>query len=886
MRMKPSPTSCLIALLVFAALPAGVPLAAPETSATAQPSWQWAGWGGGGFYYSAVFHPTKDGVIYLGGDVAGMYKSEDHGRNFKLINNGLADYGVFSLAASLTAPDCVYAATVGGLCKSTDGGEHWRLLPETGPKALRITGEKDRSIRCIAVDPANASIVYAGSPAGKVYKSADGGETWKAAYEKSGEQDPPETLRVQFGKVNDAWFGGLWFPFAFPQDVASADCAGFGFNFKGDGTLPQNCYLTLKAGEGATYRSRDLREIFKQTQWGDVTLSAKDFILDPDYAKKNPDKAKAYSGTPDWSAINRLDLACVNSPSNDAVIGKFTRFFFALTRTADGKTYPASAPYQHVVREFSKDKSIQIYSNARVGALQGGAVYSVAVAQKEPSLVIAATDDAGLVISRDAGQTWSAAATPKKASSIAVAPSDPNILYATFFKDGLWKSSDKGQTWQNLTQGFPKDCSLHEVAVSPANPLDVYVIGAAGWNGRFFLSNDGGKTWTDVSKLTPDLEASPTLPKEYTGSAGLSTPKNITINPLNPKELYIAANWRPCHSEDGGRTWTERVRRADISCVFDLRFHKGRTYASAMDEGVLVSEDNGKRWRQLCPLKYDAELSGHYWRLAISDNNGADRIVSTCSPWDTKFPNRVVMSEDGGKTFTRSGAGLPATVPSANTMWGIGYARAMAADPRNPKIFYLGIDGDPSPGKSGGGAFKSEDGGKTWNPLPNQPGSRRMFFGLAVDPTDSNRVYWGACGTGGGLYRSEDAGASWQLVFKNEQWIFNVHLAADGTVYCPGANLWRSTDHGKNWKQITKLPFGARVIVAVETDPTDAKRMWYAATTWGGGSDGGVYETRDSGATWQEITGDLPYRKPLILRYNPDTRELWAAGVCIYKCRR
>ena len=367
---------------------------------------------------------------------------------------------------------------------------------------------------------------------------------------------------------------------------------------------------------------------------------------------------------------------------------------------------------------------------------------------------------------------------------------------------------------------------------------------------------------------------------------GLSAPRNLAINPLNPKELYIAANWRSCLSEDGGHTWAERMQGADISCVYDLRFHKGRTYASAMDEGVLVSEDNGHRWRALWPLKFDQEISGHHWRLAISDNNGVDRIVSTCSPWNSQLPNRVIVSEDGGKTFSRSGAGLPSIVPTANTMWGMGASRAMAADPKNPKTLYLGIDGDPAGGKSGGGVFKSEDGGRTWAALSSQPGSRRMFFGLAVDPTDSKRLYWAACGTGGGLYRSDDCGVSWQYVFKNEQWLFNVHVAADGTVYCPGKNLWRSSDHGKNWKQITKLPFDERLIVAVETDPADAKRIWFAVTTWDGSSNGGVYETRDAGATWQEITGSLPYRKPLLLRYNPDTRDLWAAGVCLFKCRR
>lgn len=857
------------AALLLATLAASLSLAdAPE--------WTWAGWGGGGFYHSAVFHPSKNGTLYMGGDVCGVYKSEDHGRTWRLWNNGLADYGVYSLAVDPTAPDTVYACTEGGLCKSTDGGANWRLLPNTGKKELRITGERNRSVRALAVDPSDGRILYAASPAGKVYKSADGGANWRVSYEKAGEQDTPETLRVQFGKVDQNWHGGIWTETAFPENADPADCAGFGFTFKGDGTTPRDCFLTLKAKHGTPYRSRNLREIFKTTEWRDITLGAKDFTLDPDYAKKNPAKAAAYAGTPDWAAVTRMDFVCVGPLMNDASVGRFTRFYFAFN----------GQPQQRVVKAFATSKAMQTYGNLRLGTPQGGNVYCVAVAQKEPALVLAATDDAGLVLSRDAGKTWRELDTPKKASSVAVAPSDPNIIYATFFKDGVWKSTDKGQTWKTLSQALPKDLSAVEVAVSPANAQDVYLIATAGWNGRFFHSHDGGETWTDSSQLTPDFAANPTLANEHGKTTNLSAPKNIAVNPLDPKELYIAANWRPCHSADGGRTWAERSRGADISCIYDLRFHGGKVYASAMDEGVLMSADNGASWRQLWPLKYDTEIAGHHWRLAVSGSADAPRIVSTCSPWDSKGPNRVVVSDDGGKTFKWVTNGLPANNPHANTMWGTGYPRAMAADPKDPQTLYLGIDGDPSEGKEGGGVFKSTDGGLTWARLPAQPGSRRMFFGLAVDPTDSKRLYWAACGEGGGVYRSEDGGASWQHIFKNETWPFNLHVTADGTVYCPGNNLWRSTDRGQNWKKLTTLPFDGRTIVAVETDPADPKRLWFATTTWGNTAQGGVYETTDGGASWQEITSNLPYRKPLILRYNPATRELWAAGVCLFKCRR
>ncbi len=667
-------------------------VAAPE-------SWTPCGWGGGGFYWCAAFHPTQDGVIYMAGDVNGVYKSEDHGRNWRIVNHGLANYGVYSLAVNRCHPDTVYAATQDGLCKSVDAGKHWELLPRTGPKELRLTGERKKSIRAVAVDPSDSNVVYVASPAGKVFKSTDGGRTWSVVYEE---------------------------------------------------------------------------------------------------------------------------------PVN-------------------------------------------------------GTIYSVAVAAKQPSLVLAATETSGVLISEDAGRTWRAGSTPKKVASVAIAESDANIIFAACFTDGVWKSTDQGRTWTVVSEGLAKDCSILEVAISPANPSDVCVIGKADWNGRFYASHDGGLTWIESSQLAVDHAGNPTvLQGGNSAKTRLSAPTNLAVNPHNPQELFISANWRPCWSDDGGRTWTERDRGADISCVHDIRFHGGRAYVAAMDEGAFYSDDNGNRWHQIAPNKHDPSLNGHCWRIAATDQQGVDRIIATFSPWWQKYPGRVVISEDAGKSYQVVTNGLPDYVPKANTMWGIGHAHALAVDPRDARIVYLGMDGDPKGGNAGGGIFKSEDGGRAWRQLPHQPGSRRVFYGLVVDPTNSRRLYWGACGVGGGLYRSDDGGESWQLVFKNETWVFNVLVTGDGTVYCPGRNLWRSADHGKSWKQLTKFS-GNGIIVGLECDPKNAKRLWHSVTFWNDSAQGGVFKTNDGGVTWQEITGDLPYRKPLILRFNPSTKELWAGGVGLHR---
>jgi hypothetical protein len=79
---------------------------------------------------------------------------------------------------------------------------------------------------------------------------------------------------------------------------------------------------------------------------------------------------------------------------------------------------------------------------------------------------------------------------------------------------------------------------------------------------------------------------------------------------------------------------------------------------------------------------------------------------------------------------------------------------------------------------------------------------------------------------------------------------------------------------------------GNAAVVAMEVDPCDAKTLWISAVTWDGSDDGGVFKTTDHGATWMEITGDLPYKKPLVLRFNPATKELWCAGVPLFKIRQ
>jgi photosystem II stability/assembly factor-like uncharacterized protein len=468
---------------------------------------------------------------------------------------------------------------------------------------------------------------------------------------------------------------------------------------------------------------------------------------------------------------------------------------------------------------------------------------------------------------------------PKSAKNAVFDPNDANIIYGAFYGEGVHKSVDGGKTWTPINDGIAKTVSIIEVAVSPGNSNDLVCIGSSypSWNGYVFWSDNGGQNWNQASRLKDDLSMNPAA-----GMSGLSRPTNITYCPSDPKKLYCSGNWRPAFSEHGGHTWVERDRGADISCVYDVRFHKNRVYAACMDEGIFSSDDDGQQWQN--PWHGDSHSAGHYWRLAISDNNGLDHIVATNSPWNAALPNSVVVSDDGGKKFKVAREGLLPFKPTLNTMWGTGYARALAADPKDPKTLYLGIDGDPTGDKPGGGVFKSTDGGYTWKQLANQPGSRRMFFGLVVDPTDSNRIYWSAAnGKGSGIYRTNDGGNSWKFV-KPLPSCFDLAISPTGIIYGGDRNLWRSDEHGDTWKKLTNRIDG--IIEAIEIDPRNEKTIWFSTVKFGAAAWGYIMKTTDGGTTWQDITGDIGYRKPAVLRFNPATNELWAGGVGLFKTKQ
>src|SRR5579883_1857658 len=296
----------------------------------------------------------------------------------------------------------------------------------------------------------------------------------------------------------------------------------------------------------------------------------------------------------------------------------------------------------------------------------------------------------------------------------------------------------------------------------------------------------------------------------------------------------------------------------------------------------------------------ESAYAGLAWRL-IGPFRGGWATMAAGVP---DRPDTFYMGTAGGGVWKTENAGRTWT-PISDHGIPIGSIGAIAVAPSNPDIVYVGT-GEPSIRSQhsyGIGMFKSTDAGRTWTHIGLEGTSQ--IGRVAVDPTNPNRVYVAALGhvyeanPDRGVYRSTDGGATWKKVLFNSKDPNNVgaiDLAIDPknprviyaslwatrrppwSVYAPsnmpGGGLYKSTDGGDTWKQLTGgLPtdeFVGKIGIAIA--PSNPRRLWAVMDDLGTGvprgigggggagrgaeppaTGGGVYVSDDAGATWKLV---------------------------------
>ena len=207
-----------------------------------------------------------------------------------------------------------------------------------------------------------------------------------------------------------------------------------------------------------------------------------------------------------------------------------------------------------------------------------------------------------------------------------------------------------------------------------------------------------------------------------------------------------------------------------------------------------------------------------------------------------------------------------------------GRSTAVAGIPSQPTVFFMGT--------TGGGVWKTEDGGNSWNNITDGQISVGSIGSIRVALSDPNVIYVGTgsadprgnVSIGKGMYKSTDAGKTWNLIGlekggqigrieihpQNPDVVFAAVLG-NPFAYNSERGVFRSKDGGKNWERVLFVndKTGAMDLVMDPNNP----RILYAGmwqvqrkpwTLIDGGPDGGVYQSKDGGDTWKKLETDLP----------------------------
>ena len=209
-----------------------------------------------------------------------------------------------------------------------------------------------------------------------------------------------------------------------------------------------------------------------------------------------------------------------------------------------------------------------------------------------------------------------------------------------------------------------------------------------------------------------------------------------------------------------------------------------------------------------------------------------------------------------------------------------GRVTAVAGTVAAPSTFYLGA--------SGGGIWKTEDYGTSWNNVSDDYFSTPSIGDIAVAQNDANIIYVGTGSdglrsnviAGKGMYKSIDGGATWQHIGLDDTGHIGaveinpenhnvVYVAAIGQAFNANEErgLYKTKDGGRNWEQVLyisdetgisdveMLPGNPEIVFATAWK---AERKPWTIISGGENEEGGLFKSVDGGASWDKITEGLP----------------------------
>ncbi len=629
--------------------------------------WTQAGYGGGGRFTAIAVDPADLSRILVGSDVAGYFQSTDGGQTFTLRGRELGGFAVSALAFHPDRPGVVAVQASDGLYLSRDHGQTLTLLsPRLGYRSrffggclLRFKDDKllvatdTKGVFAVTWDaPAPVETYMPGMVGNKVNSLAEfGGELFAAT-----ERGAFRFVEGRFSPINDGLGAHTQL-----QDMASADGRGLYAVERSDGLF--------KWDAGQNRWARTGPPIAKPASG---TLSFKTLALDPARPGRilmgtHPETwPKLLFVSEDagvtWKTPGVFTLA-QDAPPNWA---KGNDALEALAFSPDGKTAWLADWWNLWRADAGGDAWQQVHHG-----LQNVVVSDVIRDPANPQGVLLATSDNGLMVSSDAGRSW----TPSMKGvpdgdvrAVRVCPAHPAKRYllaepwekpkqgagVTFM---LCKSTDSGASWKQLpftvsARSLPGGYATGKPTLLVIDPQDEdsVFVGSNG-HGLFKVNTvllAEGKAEEAVANV------SRTLPVPC-----FQGPDSLLVDPADSKHLTASlvgsGIWA---TTDGGGKWSPLYSKSPFS--FGLASdpaHPQRIFAGLAEKKIAVSQDGGRTWREVAlPGKRPPEIAAS---VVAVDPANTDTIYVGTSAYDLKAADGLFISTDGGTSFNPVPADLP-----------------------------------------------------------------------------------------------------------------------------------------------------------------------------------------------------------------------------------
>jgi hypothetical protein len=469
--------------------------------------------------------------------------------------------------------------------------------------------------------------------------------------------------------------------------------------------------------------------------------------------------------------------------------------------------------------------------------------------QRTPSARIYGGPGSGLWRSTDGGTTWTRLAGGLPASStnpgrigVVVAPSSPGTVYTIFSKtdfslDGVFRSTDSGTTWTRqtvtgLVSIIGAQCYWSgRLFVHPTNPSDLWVDGVG-----LAHSTNGGGSFTSISGLHADQHAQ-------------------WFSPANPAVILKGNDGGLYRSTNSGSTWTH-FNNLPISQFYTVEAHPlqpAKIFGGLQDNGVQRTPDGQTNdWSSI--------LGGDGLEVHV------DPLSTQVVYAESQF-GALARSTNGGTSFSSATSGLTGRR---------GWKTPIAFDPTSTgtgatTTLYLGSSI----------LHRSTNSAQSWTPISadltnGNQGVGTIVFGtittVAVAPSNKNTIYIGT--DDGNLWVTQNAGTSYTRINAGLPVLWVTRVAVDpgndAIAYAtfsgfrvdqPLAHVFRTTDHGATWRDISSdLPDAP--VNAIVVDPRQSSTLYV-------GSDVGAFVSTDLGASWAPLGTGLPDAPVSDLKFLP-----------------